>query len=313
MSVEDGGFAAALVTIGITCFREGDWLLECWESVLAQTDPRWTAVMVLDGGGDAHTRAVFEAIEHPKLCKHAMPENVGPYPVRNKAFELTETPYHFYLDGDDRLPPWAIRDVLSTFAAHPEAGFVYGDYELFGARSEIKHWRPDPTWDDFVPAQPIPGPCAYKKEVWEVLGGYPEELARGNGDYDLLIGAVERGYAGRHTGGVLYRHRVGHERRVSGSYERGYFATHELMVRRHPRFFADERRRRGFLAVGYRRSIRAALLAGDFAGAMSLARRALEAGVGGERELWRGLAGAGSRAALRAARSALVPPRFRRD
>ncbi len=30
-----------LITIGITCYREGDLLRECWESVLAQTDDRW--------------------------------------------------------------------------------------------------------------------------------------------------------------------------------------------------------------------------------------------------------------------------------
>ena len=35
-----------LITIGITCYREGDWLRECWESVLAQTDDRWVAVPI---------------------------------------------------------------------------------------------------------------------------------------------------------------------------------------------------------------------------------------------------------------------------
>jgi hypothetical protein len=36
-----------LITIGITCYKEGDWLRECWESVLAQTDDRWEAVLVI--------------------------------------------------------------------------------------------------------------------------------------------------------------------------------------------------------------------------------------------------------------------------
>ena len=35
-----------LITIGITCYREGDLLRECWESVLAQTDDRWVAMFV---------------------------------------------------------------------------------------------------------------------------------------------------------------------------------------------------------------------------------------------------------------------------
>src|SRR5205807_10252332 len=126
-------------TIGISCFNEGDWLLECWESVLAQTDDRWVAVLVMDGGASAQTREIFERLDHPKLRKFAMPENVGPYPTRNKAFELTRAPYHFYLDGDDQLMPNAVRLVLKTFDQHPDAAFVYGNYQCFGSQNEV--WR----------------------------------------------------------------------------------------------------------------------------------------------------------------------------
>lgn len=31
----------SLITIGITCYREGDWLRECCESILAQDYDRW--------------------------------------------------------------------------------------------------------------------------------------------------------------------------------------------------------------------------------------------------------------------------------
>jgi len=44
----DGRFwPLPLITIGITCCREGDLLRECWDSVLAQTDDRWVAVVDL--------------------------------------------------------------------------------------------------------------------------------------------------------------------------------------------------------------------------------------------------------------------------
>jgi glycosyltransferase involved in cell wall biosynthesis len=121
-----------LITVGITCFGEDDWLMECWESLLAQTDDRWVAVLVMDGGASARTREIFEQLDHPKLRKFKMPENVGPYPTRNKALEVTQTPYHFYLDGDDQLMPSSIALVLATFEKHPEAAFVYGDYQCFG-------------------------------------------------------------------------------------------------------------------------------------------------------------------------------------
>jgi glycosyltransferase involved in cell wall biosynthesis len=277
----------ALITIGITCYREGAWLQECWESVLAQTDDRWVAVMVMDGGNDALTREIFARLDHPKLRKHAMPENVGPYSARNKAFELTETPYHFYLDGDDQLVPDAVRLVLQAFEKNPSAGIVYGDYECFGDRSLVVRYPREVAADDFAEGQPTPGACAYKKETWERLGGFAHELARGNGDYDFLVGAAEKGIGSFHCGDVFYRYRVGNSGTVSSTYARRYHETLEIMVRRHPQFFEDRRRRRAFLGCGYHRAAAANLRAGDREAAYALACTAMRLGRWNDAAVWR--------------------------
>jgi glycosyltransferase involved in cell wall biosynthesis len=208
----------------------------------------------MDGTTHQRTREVFGQLGHPKLRKYAMPANMGPYPTRNKAFELTQTPYHFYLDGDDQLLPESVALVLETFARCPDAGFVYGDYECFGGRDEIWRYPHEVTSDDVVERQPTPGPCAYKKQMWEQLGGYAPELARGNADYDFLIGAAEAGIKGYHCGQVFYRYRVGHAGRVSSNYGQRYHETLETIVQRRPRFFSNRRRRNRFLALGYKRA-----------------------------------------------------------
>lgn len=275
-----------LITVGITCYSEGDWLLECWESVLAQTDERWVAVLVMDGTTHQRTREIFEQLEHPKLRKYAMPSNMGPYPTRNKAFELTKTPFHFYLDGDDQLLPNSVAWMLNAFGEHPEVDFVYGDYECFGSRHEIWFYSHEVTPDDFIKGQPTPGPCAYKKQMWEHLGGYSLELARGNADFDFLIGAAEAGIMGYHCGQVFYRYRVGHATKVSSSYELRYHETHEMIVRRHPHFFDDRYRRDRFLALGYQRAARANYAAGEVGRASELAWAALRHGMSNDYGLW---------------------------
>jgi glycosyltransferase involved in cell wall biosynthesis len=275
----------ALITIGITCYSEGDWLVECWESVLAQTDDRWEAVLVMDGTTHLRTRQIFEQLHHPKLLKFAMLTNAGPYPTRNMAFELTKTPYHFYLDGDDQLMPDSVALVLKTFECHPDAAFVYGDYECFGARSEI--WRSPMVVrpEDLVENQPTPGGCAYKKHVWEQLGGFAAELARGNADYDFCIGASEAGFRSYHCGLAFYRHRIGHASKVSDSYKCRYHQTHEIMVRRHPRFFSDTARRKRFLGLGYRKASLANRAAGNSKEAARLAWQAFRHGFSRDHEL----------------------------
>lgn len=279
------GATGPLITIGISCFNEGDWLAECWDSVLAQTDARWTAVMVMDGGASEQTRAVFERIEHPRLRKFALPDNVGPYPARNLAFAKTETPYHFYLDGDDQLLPDSVALVLKCFKQYPSAGFVYGDYVLFGARDDTLRFPRAVKAYDFAENQPTPGACAYKIEVWKRLGGFADELARGNADYDFLIGAFEAGIEGRHCGRAFYRYRVSQGMRVSGSYKRRQHETREIMVRRHPRYFSDARVRRRFLSHGYYRSAVASHAAGELSTASRLALRASRLGLWRNREL----------------------------
>lgn len=283
--VINGDSDPALITIGITCYREGDWLAECWNSVLAQTDDRWEAVIVLDRAHDEMTRSVFDAIEHPKLRKVIMPQHVGPYSARNEAFALTRTPYHFYLDGDDQLPRDSLAVVLKTFASDPNIDFVYGDYVCFGNSSEIWIYPRKVSADDFVDAQPTPGGAAYKRLMWDRLGGFAKELDRGNGDYDFLIAAYEAGFRGQHCGRVIYNCRIGHGGRVSSSYNCRYHETHEIMVSRHPRFFADASRRRRFLALGYRRAALANRAAGEEQAAARLAMAACRNGLWRDAEM----------------------------
>ena len=277
--------SGALITVGITAYREGEWLRDCWRSVVDQTDERWVAVLVLDGSADRATRVVFESLQHPKLRKVALETNVGPYPARNKAFEMTETPYHFYVDGDDQLPPNSIGLVLESFRRHPAAAYVYGDYDCFGDSERILRFPTSVVPEKLAEAQQTPGACAYSVDAWRKLSGFAHELARGNADYDFLIGAFEHGLVGQHCGDVFYRLRVRNSGSVSKSYDLRFHETYEAIARRHPKFFSSRRLLNRFLSVGYLRAARANALAGNSRRAAQLAWTALRHGAWRNREL----------------------------
>jgi glycosyltransferase involved in cell wall biosynthesis len=252
---------APLITIGITCYREGDLLRECWESVLAQTDDRWVAVVVVDGGADEETRKVFASIEHPKLVKKfAFEENVGPYPVRNKAFELTETPYHFYLDSDDMLPPGCIAAMYRTLEEHPDAALVYGDFVELPHRRQVCLPKTFRRPEDIVSAL---GANLYSVEMWRAVGGFSDVLARGGGDLDFRISLWEAGAPMYHCGGIYYLYRRGREQSVSASRLRSRVPGSLSILRRHPSFFRDRAAKEQFLAYNFRIAIGASLVSGD--------------------------------------------------
>ena len=274
------------ITIGITCYNEGDWLLECWESVLAQTDDLWEAVLVMDGTEHQRTREIFEQLDHPKLRKFAFEENVGPFVVRNKAFEMTRTPYHFYLDGDDQLLPDTVAVVLAAFEEHPDAASVNGDMVFFGEREGVFVTPAQYTAEILVDHHyGVAG--AHRKDAWEAVGGFADEpiLSRGISDYDFLIGLVERGLRIVHCGKPFYRYRIRFEGSVSTSDHATRHLMYHAIVARHPEFFRERGRRRRFLLRGYQRCC-PALKKVDPGVASAVAFYGIRKGIWGSRMLW---------------------------
>ncbi|MBL4888726.1 MAG: glycosyltransferase family 2 protein [Candidatus Lindowbacteria bacterium] len=264
------------ITIGITCFAEKDWVKECWKSVLNQTSDSWNAVIIVDGGGDEETLAVVKELEHPKLTKYIFEKNVGPYAARNKAFELTTCPFHFYLDGDDALPPDAVQNVLDQFAQHPEAAYIYGDYEVFGDVSRKMEMMVPQSDNDWAETQCAPGACAYSTKVWEDVGGfYTGWLAGGDGDYDYHLTLLDHGHQGIHCGKTIYRYRNHQNGRVSSQGLDKMYESYQTMITRHAPFFSTDWRQGTFLARGFETSLLSLIAQERFEDAKSLASHAL--------------------------------------
>ena len=139
-----------LISIGITCFREGEWLKECWQSVLAQTDSRWEAIMILDGGADEATRKIFEGISHPNLRKFDLQKNSGPYLCRTLAILNSKTEWYAHLDGDDLLPTEAVALIIEAIKGSPHAEFVFGNALYFDGDTEKLRYFDEFNVDNLV-------------------------------------------------------------------------------------------------------------------------------------------------------------------
>lgn len=237
------------ITIGITAYNEGDWLLEAWESSIAQSDARWEAVMILDGGADDHTTRVFDSIKHPQLRKLVLRENAGPYATRTVAIRSSRTPWYAHLDADDRLPTQAIERIVSAIDAHPDAQFVYGDCLHFN--QDMSYVRVFDKFDEesLMEGTAITATSPIKVALFEQIGFAPE-LSRGGADWDFWISVSECNVKGVRVKGIIYERRnrpssVGSRWRL----ERDQVAR--KIIRRHPRFFASIERRNRCLGRAY--------------------------------------------------------------
>jgi len=109
----------------IPCFRQAHFLAGAIESVVRQTVCA-DEIIVVDDGGEEDLAPVIAGYPPVLLVRQ---ENRGPAAARNSGLRTATSDKVIFLDADDRLVPGAIRVGLECFAAHPDAGFVYGAHE----------------------------------------------------------------------------------------------------------------------------------------------------------------------------------------
>ncbi len=118
----------ALVTIVVPGFDVAPYARDAIESLRAQTDPRWRAILVDDGSTD-ETGQIFAAAaaedDRIEIVSHAERRGLGS--ARNSGLDLVTTPLLGFLDADDVFTPDALGRLVSTLE-RTGSDFVAGAY-----------------------------------------------------------------------------------------------------------------------------------------------------------------------------------------
>ena len=174
-----------LITIGITAYKEGEYLQKAWDSVANQTDNRWEAVMVLDGDADKNTTKIFDFILHPFLTKIKLDSNHGNYYTRTLAIENSKTDWYCQLDADDYLDSSFTKVIIDAINNHPDAEIFFGDIVYLNGDNTNRVSFKD-TDIKQVPYL-INGHVPIKKTIFSELGGFEKKLYYGAADRDFLF------------------------------------------------------------------------------------------------------------------------------
>lgn len=107
------------------------------DSLRAQTEQRWQAILIDDGSVD-DTGALFEAAAAAdarfRLLRHEASRGLGA--ARNAALALVDTPLLGFLDADDELLPSALSRLTGTLA-ETGSDFVAGAYVRSRVEGEV--------------------------------------------------------------------------------------------------------------------------------------------------------------------------------
>lgn len=203
-----------LFSIAIPAYNAAATIGDTIESVLAQECDDWEIAITDDGSTD-ETRAICDAFaaRDARISVESQP-NAGTGAALNAAIARSHGAYIVQLGADDVLES----EYAATMSAfiHCNPGFdIYASNayrELPDGEREIYHTEPrftqvfSLTLDDLLDANLIYGTAAFRREIFDHLGGFRPEFH--SEDYDFWLRAMMAGATHIYNPQVLATYRV---------------------------------------------------------------------------------------------------------
>jgi glycosyltransferase involved in cell wall biosynthesis len=231
---------AARVAVIVPCYDDGALAEEAVGTV--QEDEPVETVVVDDGSTEPETLERLAALE-ARGVRVVRRENGGLGAARTTGLAASSAPLVYPLDADDRLEPGALAAMADALQTHRDAGFVWGDYELFGDYGG--RYRSPDRWLPWTLTyvNPYPVSSMFRREVLERAGGWTGHAYE---DWDLWLRLVGQGVEGVRVDRIVYRRRLHGESRLLVRARRRHQELYAELQRRNSHVFArrDELRRR---------------------------------------------------------------------
>jgi len=214
------------VAIIIPCFNEENFIATCIASCLHQNYEGKIAIYVVDGKSNDHTPDIIQhlLLENPlQVYVLQNPKRVTPISL-NIGLQKAQAKYKMILGAHSTLPPDYIQQCIQTFEQHPEAscvgGMINNQYanataenigfamsSPFGVGNATFRTGGEKKWVDTVAFG------MYKKEVFEKIGWFNEELIR-NQDDEFNFRVTKAGFR------ILFNPSIQCDYFVRGSYRK---------------------------------------------------------------------------------------------
>jgi glycosyltransferase involved in cell wall biosynthesis len=221
------------VTVVISCFDYGRYLVEAVESALGQQGGAPRLVVVDDGSTEPATLEVLDGL--PPEVEVVRQENRGVCAARNAGLARVETALALVLDADDRLRPDALELLRAPLDADRALGFTYGRMRFFGDWEGVLAF---PPYDPYalLYRHTIGLSALARREVFEATGGFDEEFLHFE-DWELWLDALEHGWRGSQLDAVTVEYRKHGGSKVHDD-RRRYRSAYRRLRRKHAALYA---------------------------------------------------------------------------
>jgi glycosyltransferase involved in cell wall biosynthesis len=196
-----GSGARFSVTVVIPCFNYGRFVRTAVRSALEQESADVQVVVVDDGSDDGRSPADCDACRAERVEVIHQP-NTGLPAARNRGARGATSEFLAFLDADDYLEPWFVRELAGAIRAEEAAGrggdvsHAYGQQRM-GELGRGQVWKV-PDWDPLLLmiTNLHPPTALVRRERFEAAAGFDESMRDGYEDWDFWLKMAERGWRG---------------------------------------------------------------------------------------------------------------------
>ena len=182
-----------LVTVYITNYNYGQYLIKAIESVLSQTYD-YMELIIIDDGSDDGSRSIIEKYSPRANIFSVFQKNKGLNASNNVAFKMARGKYIMRLDADDFLAPQAVEIMTSELERNSDCALVFPDYYLVDKEEKVIEQVIRHNFENDVSLldQPAHGACTLiRKSILESIGGYDQTFSIQDG-YDLWLNIIDK-------------------------------------------------------------------------------------------------------------------------
>lgn len=122
------------ITVITPSYNQGKFIRETIESVLDQKYP-FLEYIIVDGGSTDDTLKILKS--YGKSIKWVSEKDHGQTDAINKGMKMSSGEIVCYLNSDDVFLPGTLLKVGETFAKHPTAEWLTGDYQIINEKGHI--------------------------------------------------------------------------------------------------------------------------------------------------------------------------------
>lgn len=183
------------VSIIIPVYKTERYLRQCLDSVINQTFDDFEVVCVNDGSPDNSVTILEEYSKRDPRITYISQTNQGLSAARNTGILHSGGEYILTLDSDDYLDKDFLKILLKAFEEHPNIEIA--------TPAIIKYFPETGVYYHVLSAPPTPCNMAqwnymcctslYPRKLFDLYGGYDENLKKGAEDWDLWLKYISHG------------------------------------------------------------------------------------------------------------------------